>query len=191
MFKAFSHRGRSRICPAPQSAPRPAHHGAACAPVRCVAPQRALAASAILLATLLPQTALAEQTSGEVGGFPPEDITLTVTTGEGGAPVLSATDYTLALGGYYRFNFTCPDAKDDETGFHFESEGLMTNAHVRVVSVGDMEIYMQGLGFRALECDEPGTVKFSFHPMRNGSYPFLVRDHSEPPQAVTGTFLVE
>ncbi|MGR3793213.1 hypothetical protein [Vannielia sp. SX4] len=139
----------------------------------------------------LPGGAIAQQTSGEVGGFPPEDIEIVVKTGEGGAPEVSATEFTLALGGYYRFNFTCPDAKDDETGFHFESEGLMTNAHIRVVSVGDMEIYMQGLGFRALECDEPGTVKFSFHPMRAGTYDFIVRDHSEPPQVVNGVFVVE
>ncbi|MBY6154468.1 hypothetical protein KUV47_14690 [Vannielia litorea] len=139
----------------------------------------------------LPGWAIAQQTSGEVGGFPPEDIVMVVKTGEGGAPDVSATEFTLALGGYYRFNFTCPDAKDDETGFHFESEGLMTNAHIRVVSVGDMEIYMQGLGFRALECDEPGTVKFSFHPMRAGTYDFIVRDHSEPPQVANGVFVVE
>ncbi|MCO6384800.1 hypothetical protein [Oceanicola sp. 502str15] len=139
----------------------------------------------------MPCAALSEQTSGEVGGFPPEDIEMMVKTGEGGAPEVSATEFKLALGGYYRFNFTCPDAVDDQSGFHFESEGLMTNAHVRVVSVGDMEIYMQGLGFRALECDEPGTVKFSFHPMRAGSYDFIVRDHSEPPQQVEGVFVVE
>ena len=145
---------------------------------------------ALALATL-PGAASAQQTSGEVGGFPPEDIEMVVTTGEGGAPEVSATEFRLALGGYYRFNFTCPDAVDDETGFHFESIGLMTNAHVRVVCVGDMEIYTEGLGFRALECDEPGTVKFSFHPMRAGSYDFLVRDHSEPPQMVEGVFIVE
>ena len=149
---------------------------------------RLLAAGAL---AAVPFAATAQQTPGEVGGPPPEDITLEVTTGEGGAPEVSATEFSLALGGYYRFNFTCPDAQDDETGFHFESLGLMTNAHVRVVSVGDMEVYMQGLGFRALQCDEPGTVKFSFHPMRAGRYDFLVRDHSEPPQQVEGGFVVE
>jgi len=35
-----------------------------------------------------------------------------------------------------------------------EATDLLANSHLRVISVGDMEIYMQGLTFRALECDE-------------------------------------
>lgn len=126
-----------------------------------------------------------------VGSGPPNDIYLEVTTGASGEPVLSANEFKLAWGGYYRFNLVCSDAEDDATGFHFEAPGLMDNMHLRVVSVGDIEIYMQGLSFNAIECDDAGSARFSFHPMRKGSYEMLVRDHSEPPQSAIATIIVE
>lgn len=148
-----------------------------------------------LALAMLPGLALAQddrvQESGVLGSPPPQDIFLEVTTGENGEPVLDGTEFALVLGGYYRFNFVCPDAVDDTTGFHFESPDLMDNMHLRVVSVGDIELYMQGLSFNAIECDEPGSARFSFHPMRAGTYDFLVRDQSDPPQQVIGQFVVE
>jgi len=143
---------------------------------------------------LLPTLALAQdlnQEPGVIGSPPPEDIFLEVTTGENGEPIVSETEFLLAVGGYYRFNFVCPDAQDDSTGFHFEAPGLLENSHLRVVSVNDIEIYMQGLSFRAIECDEAGSARFSFHPMRTGVYDLLVRDHSDPPQQALGRFVVE
>lgn len=131
------------------------------------------------------------QVSGQVGTGAPEDLFLEVTTGANGEPVLSAQEFRLAWGGYYRFNFVCPDAQDDSTGFHLESPDLMKNIHLRVVSVGDIEIYMQGLTFNAIECDEVGAARFSFHPMRAGTYDMLIRDHSDPPQAETVSIVVE
>ena len=95
---------------------------------------------------------------------------LEVTTGPNGEPILSADEYVLALGGHYRFNFVCPDASDDTTG-------LIANSHLRVYSVGYIELYLQGQTFRAIECDEAGAVRFSFHPMRAGVYG-LVRPRS-------------
>ncbi|MBU2357535.1 MAG: hypothetical protein KKB02_01160 [Alphaproteobacteria bacterium] len=131
------------------------------------------------------------QQSGTIGSGAPKDIFLEVTTGDTGQPILSEDEFELVWGGYYRFNFVCPDAKSDDTGFHFEAEDLLANAHIRVVSVNDMEIYMQGLGFRAIECDEAGAARFSFHPMRKGVYPLYIRDHSDPPQEAFARVVVE
>ncbi len=136
-------------------------------------------------------TAQAQQEPGIVGGPPPEDIFLEVTTGENGEPLLSTDEFILALGGYYRFNFVCPDATNDDAGFHFEAPALVQNSHIRVISVSDMEIYMQGAYFHAIECDEAGSVRFSFHPMRRGVYDLYVRDQSDPPQEAFGRFIVE
>jgi hypothetical protein len=146
---------------------------------------------AALAATLLLAMVASAQESGVIGRPPPIDIFLEVTTGPNGEPILSQDEFVLVLGAYYRFNFVCPDAQDDSTGFHFEAVGLLQNAHLRVVSVGDIEIYMQGLSFNAIECDEPGAARFSFHPMRRGVYDLYVRDHSDPPQEAFGRFVVE
>jgi hypothetical protein len=67
----------------------------------------------------------------------------------------------------------------------------MHDIHLRVVSVQDIEIYMQGSTFRAIECDEEGAARFSFHPMRRGSYEIEVRDHLDPPQRAIVQVVVE
>ena len=139
---------------------------------------------------LLAPGALAQE-SGVIGRPPPTDVFLTVTTGANGEPVLSDDEFLLVLGAYYRFNFVCPDAVDDSTGFHFEATELLANAHLRVVSVNDIEIYLQGMSFRAIECDEAGAARFSFHPMRRGVYEIYVRDHSDPPQEAFARVVVE
>jgi len=140
--------------------------------------------------SLLPATGFA-QVSGQVATGAPKDIFLEVTTGPNGEPILSEDEFALAWGGYYRFNFICPDAKDDATGFHFEATDLLANSHLRVVSISDIEIYLQGMTFRAIECDEAGSARFSFHPMRKGTYELYVRDHSDPAQEAFGRFIVE
>ena len=33
-----------------------------------------------------------------------------------------------------------------------------------------IEVYVQGLSFRALQCEGEGAVKFSFYPIRAGTY---------------------
>ncbi len=132
------------------------------------------------------------QEPGVVGSPPPQDFSLTVVTGENGEPVIEGeSEFTLALGGYYRFNFVCPDAEEDQSGFHFEAPDLVANSHLRVYSVGDIELYIQGQTFRAIECDEAGSARFSFHPMRRGVYDLYVRDHSDPPQEAFGRVIVE
>ena len=145
----------------------------------------------LLTALALLATPALAQESGVIGRPPPADVFLTVTTGPNGEPVLSDDEFVLLLGAYYRFNFVCPDAVDDSTGFHFEATELLANAHLRVVSVNDIEIYMQGMSFRAIECDEVGAARFSFHPMRRGVYEIYVRDHSDPPQEGYARVVVE
>lgn len=152
------------------------------------------AAAAGLLAVSVAATEAQDrmQESGVVGSPPPQDFTLTVVTGENGEPVFEGeSEFTLALGGYYRLNFVCPDAEEDQSGFHFEAPDLVANSHIRVYSVGDIELYIQGQTFRAIECDEAGSARFSFHPMRRGVYELYVRDHSDPPQEAFGRVVVE
>lgn len=139
-------------------------------------------------------TAAAEpQTSGRVGSGAPEDVFMEITRGEDGAPVLEPEEFDLALGGYYRFNVVCPEALSSETGYHFEATELLENSHIRVLSIGeaDIEFYMQGLTFRAIECDDAGSARFSFHPMRTGVYPIEVRDQGVPPKEAFGRIVVE
>ena len=147
--------------------------------------------AALVAGLMTLSAAQAQQEPGVVGAPPPEDLFLEVTTGPNGEPILSADEFVLALGGYYRFNFVCPDATNDDAGFHFEATELLANSHLRVVSIGDIELYMQGLYFHAIECDEAGAARFSFHPMRRGVYDIYVRDQSDPPQEAFGRFIVE
>lgn len=133
------------------------------------------------------------QVSGQVGSGAPEDIFMTIERGEDGAPTIEPAEFTLAHGGYYRFNVVCPEKLTSETGYHFEATRLLENSHIRVLSVGeaDIEFYMQGLTFRAIECDDAGSARFSFHPMRTGVYPIEVRDQGVPPKSVSGRIVVE
>ena len=52
--------------------------------------------------------------------------------------------------------------------------GLLNNAHLRLVTVGDIEIHLQGLSFNAIECDEIGSAHISFVPIKPGSYQLYV-----------------
>ncbi|MFA5581636.1 MAG: hypothetical protein WDA25_06755 [Paracoccaceae bacterium] len=147
---------------------------------------------ATIIALALPHIGGAQDLAQISRAGPLEDIYLEVTKNDDDTFSVSQTEFNLSVDGYYRLNFVCPDEDlDDYSGFHFESTPLLSNAHLRVISVGDQEIYMQGLTFRALQCDEEGAIRFSFHPVRTGTYEFLVRDHAEPPNEITGNFIVE
>ncbi|WP_135505919.1 hypothetical protein [Roseovarius aestuariivivens] len=126
-----------------------------------------------------------DQVSGKIGAGKPEDIFLEITRAADGGVALSQTELRLALGGYYRLNVVCPEDVKPETGFHFEAPELLANAE------SEMEFYMQGLSFRAIQCDGKGSARFSFHPMRKGSYSFVARDHAEPPKETRGTIIVD
>ncbi|PZQ51554.1 MAG: hypothetical protein DI556_05205 [Rhodovulum sulfidophilum] len=144
-----------------------------------------------LLCLTAHSAARADETSGKIVLGPPTDVVIEVGTGPEGEPTLADTEIPLALGGYYRVNLVCPEAAAEAGGLHVEADELLANSHLRVLSVGGMEFYVQGLTFRAIECDEAGTARFSFHPMRPGVYDLRVRDQSEPPREVVASVIVE
>ena len=51
---------------------------------------------------------------------------------------------------------------------------LLRNVHLRLVTVGDIEIHLQGLSFNAIECDEIGSAHVSFVPIRPGLFELYV-----------------
>ena len=123
--------------------------------------------------TIVPAVTQA-QVGGNLARSPSIDLFLEITTGPDGEPVLSADEFQLITGDYYRLNINCPDVTDDWAGWRVEVSDLLQNSHLRIVSVGDMEIHLQGLIFRAIECDEAGSARFSFVPIRPGTYDLYV-----------------
>ncbi|GLK63657.1 MULTISPECIES: hypothetical protein [Paracoccus] len=121
---------------------------------------------------------------------PLEELFLEVSAGENGEPTISQDEFQLSKNEYYRLNFVCAEDVGD-TGFQFESVPLLSNSHLRVVSVEGQEIHMQGLSFHTLQCDEAGTIRFSFYPVRSGTFEFTVQDHDEPANITKGKFVVE
>ncbi|MEM0911313.1 MAG: hypothetical protein AAGJ37_10090 [Pseudomonadota bacterium] len=105
---------------------------------------------------------------------PPKDVFVEVTTGEKGL-VVSPSDIALNNGDYYRLNVSCNDI-DDETELNFDLAALITNTHLRILTVEGIQVSMQGLHFRAIQCEGPGSFKFSFYPMRNGTYDISVTE---------------
>lgn len=114
------------------------------------------------------------QVGGNLAAGPPIDLFVEIRTGPDGEPVLSAQEFKLTTGEYYRLNINCPDVADDLAGWRIEVTDLLSNSHLRIVSVGDIEIHLQGLTFRAIECDEIGSARFSFVPIRPGTYDLYV-----------------
>jgi hypothetical protein len=123
-------------------------------------------------------SALAGVSSAQVGGnlaqYPPQPVQVTITTGEDGSPLLSTKEIPLVTGRYYRLELHCPDVEDDLSGWRIEMPALLQNSHLRLVTVGDIEIHLQGLSFHAIECDEAGSAFVSFVPIRPGTYDLYV-----------------
>jgi len=140
------------------------------------------------VATTLLATGMALSVSAQPA--PLEELFLEVVAGQDGKPTISQDEFRLAKNEYYRLNFVCADDADG-TGFQFESVSLLSNSHLRVVSAEGQEIHMQGLSFHALQCDEAGTIRFSFYPVRSGTFEFTVQDHAEPANIIKGRFVVE
>lgn len=146
-------------------------------------------------------TAAPAQVGGNLAQFPPVDIALDIHENAEGKPELSTTQISLTTGEYYRLNVT----SDGETDWRFEAPELLSNAHLRVMTVNDgIEVQLQGLMFRAFEFDEPGKVSFSFVPIRPGNYEFTIGRNpiaqglaagtegvQEPEFSAVGQFLVE
>ena len=108
---------------------------------------------------------------GNLAQYPPLGVDLTISTTNEGFPRLVPSEISLYTGQYYRLNINCPDVKDDLTGWRIEMSDLLRNSHLRLVTVGGIEIHLQGLSFNAIECDEIGSAHVSFVPIKPGSYP--------------------
>ena len=162
-------------------------------------------ASTWLLGSLLASSVahVSAESLGNLAQYPPTPTQLTITTSNDGYPMIEPSIIELDSGNYYRLTVSCPDVKGDLSGWRLEMPQLLNNAHLRLVSVGDMEIHLHGLSFNAIECDEIGCATVSFVPIKPGSYEFYVGNvplavgrpmgESGPQmkgKSVLGTFLV-
>lgn len=165
--------------------------------------RKIFAVAGLLAGLAASPAALAQQESGRVGAGMPEDIVLSFTAAENGALALSQSEFRLAWGGYYRFNLECPAQAENEVEVGFLAPEFWENAHLRVVSVSEpgaafqnmpeINFHLQGLSMRRIDCEGLAmSARFSFHPMRKGTYPFTVLNNMvDPPQELTGSFIVE
>ena len=117
---------------------------------------------------------VAAESLGNLAQYPPERTVITITTADNGAPQLQPEELVLDSGQYYRLTIDCPDVRDDLTGWRIEMPEFLNNAHLRLVTVGDIEVHLQGLSFNAIECDEVGAAHVSFVPIKPGAYPLYV-----------------
>ena len=131
---------------------------------------RLLAAVVIIL---LSQPSVAKSL-GNLAQYPPIPKTLTVTTADDGTPVIKPAEIVFESGRYYRLTIECPDVRDDLRGWRIEMPQLLSNAHLRLVTIGDIEVHLQGLSFNAIECDEIGAAHVSFVPIKPGVYQLYV-----------------
>ena len=132
--------------------------------------------STLLVGTLLGSAGVdvSAESLGNLAQYPATVKQLTITTSRDGSPVVEPSIIQLDSGNYYRLNVRCPDVKDDLNGWRLEMPRLLNNSHLRLVSVGDIEIHLQGLSFNAIECDERGSAAVSFVPIKPGIYEFYV-----------------
>ena len=114
------------------------------------------------------------QSFGNLAQYPPEIKEISVTTESNGMPKVEPSAISLFTGNYYRLKINCPDVKDDLTGWRIEMPELLRNSHLRLVTVGDIEIHLQGLSFNAIECDEVGSAHVSFVPIKPGEFDLYV-----------------
>jgi hypothetical protein len=109
------------------------------------------------------------QVGGNLAAPPAVELYLEITTGEN-RPLLSAADFELVTGEYYRMNVSA----DGRADWRLEVNALLENSHLRLLTIGGIEVHLQGMGFRAIEFDVEGTAQFSFVPIRPGTYEFTV-----------------
>ena len=117
---------------------------------------------------------VAAQSLGNLAQYPPTPKQLVIMTSQDGSPIIEPSIIDLESGSYYRLTVRCPDVTGDLSGWRLEMPRLLNNAHLRLVSVGDIEIHLQGLSFNAIECDEVGSAAISFVPIKPGTYEFYV-----------------
>lgn len=112
------------------------------------------------------------QVGGNLAAYPPVELRLSITTTPEG-PVVSPSSFDLVTGDYYRLTVTSEGSPD----WRLEMPDLLQNSHLRVLTIGGIEVHLQALVFRAIEFDEPGAVEVSFVPIRPGTYAFTVGDN--------------
>jgi len=127
-----------------------------------------------ILSLLVLQNLASDESLGNLAKFPPLGKDLTIKTSDNGMPLLEPRELILLTGNYYRLNINCPDVKDDLSGWRIEMPELLRNSHLRLVTVGDIEIHLQGLSFNAIECDEIGSAHVSFVPIKPGDYELYI-----------------
>jgi len=128
----------------------------------------------IFLPLFILQSLSSEESLGNLAQYPPTAKEITITTALDGMPILEPNSIALMTGKYYRLNINCPDVADDLTGWRIEMPDLLRNSHLRLVTVGDIEIHLQGLSFNAIECDEIGSAHVSFVPIKPGDYEIYI-----------------
>ena len=127
-----------------------------------------------IFALIFFQTLSSEQSLGNLAQFPPITKEIVIKTANDGMPLIEPKEISLSTGKYYRLNIVCPDVKDDLTGWRIEMPDLLRNSHLRLVTVGDIEIHLQGMSFNAIECDEIGSAYVSLVPIKPGNYQLYV-----------------
>jgi hypothetical protein len=122
---------------------------------------------AVLTLSTSPATA---QVGGNLAAGPPVELELTISETAEGKPQISATEFKLITGEYYRLNVT----SSGKTDWRLELPDLLQNSHLRVVTVNGVEIHLQSMVFRAIEFDEPNKASFTFTPIRPGIYKYTI-----------------
>jgi hypothetical protein len=130
---------------------------------------RLAAPLAVLTCLCAPLPAFA-QVGGNLAALPAVELAMEITTNADGSPKLSQQEYRLVTGDYYRMTVK----SDGKTVWRFEATDLLQNVHLRVVTIAGIEVQLQSLVFRAIEFDQAGEAKFSFTPIRPGTYELYV-----------------
>ena len=138
---------------------------------------RNLLGGAFIALSLVGASTSVQAQGGNLAAPPATNLDLNIT---GTGPTLSATEFQLQTGKYYRVNLTSDGAGE----FMFQSPELLSNAHMRLLVINDIEVHMQSLIFRGIEFDAGGTASFTLVPIRPGNYEFTVGD-------AKGTFVVQ
>ncbi len=135
--------------------------------------------SAVLLGLVLSASAVAQTRT------PPSDIFVDAVLNDKSL-MISQKEITLTRTEYYRLNFSC-DSDVSDIELNFDVAKLVQDSHVRILTVDNIQVYLQGLHFRALQCEGKGSVKFSFYPMRSGTYKINISDEDNDvaPQTIT------
>jgi hypothetical protein len=95
---------------------------------------------------------------------------------------MSATEYVLETGKYYRINIS----SDGQEEFAWMAPELFRNAWVNQIVVNDLEV--KAYGVYSLEFDAEGTFELTFVPIRPGRYDFWVDGYET--RGMKGAFMV-